>query len=104
MAPQDLEWIRGELLDAKHRQMYEEISAREARRLNKQRCPISNGYIVRTEKRRLVANLKRQSNLFRSVPVKMETLESFALEIKPNDHLLNLISIRRRLYYNCTRG
>ena len=87
--PQDLAGLRSELSDATHRQIYEEISALEAHRLNRQGFPISNGFIVRTEKRRLVVNLKRQSGLFRSVPVKMETLESFALEIKPNDHLLS---------------
>ena len=87
--PQDLAWLRSELSDATHRRIYEEISAIEAHRLNKQGFPISNAFIVRTEKRRLVVNFKRQSGLFRSVPVKMETLESFALEIKPNDHLLS---------------
>ena len=89
MEPQDLAWLRSELSDATHRQIYEEISAIEAHRLNRQGFPISNAFIVRTEKRRLVVNLKRQSGLFRSVPVKMETLESFALEIKPNNHLLS---------------
>lgn len=43
--------------------------------------PISNSFIVGTYKHRLVVNISRQSELFQSTALKIETLESFALEL-----------------------
>lgn len=87
--PVDQAWLESEMTDCLRRQIYQEIPAPEALQLNRRGYPVSNAFVVTTDKRRLVINLSRQSDLFRSTPVKMETLESFALELDPADHLMS---------------
>lgn len=88
--PEDLTWVRDELKDCLARQTIEEISPEEARRLNGAGYPISNGFVVHQgDKKRLVVNLSRQSGFFSDQSTKMETLESFALELKQSDHMFS---------------
>ena len=88
--PEDLTWLRDELTDQLSRQTIEEISSSEAYRLNAAGYPISNGFIVhQADKRRLVVNLSRQSKFFRDQPTKMETLESFAVELDQDDQMFS---------------
>lgn len=87
---EDLSWLREELGDALRRRIYEEIPRDEALRLHRTGFPLSNAFIVhQPDKRRLVVNLSRQSELFSPAPVTMETLESFALELQAQDHLMS---------------
>jgi hypothetical protein len=82
-------WLQQELTDCIRRKIYEPVSTKEAQHLHSQGYPISNAFIVETTKNRLVINLKRQSKLFREWPVKMETIESFGLQLLEGDHLLS---------------
>ena len=87
---EDLPWLNAELEDQLARQSIEEITPEEAMRQNRAGYPISNGFVVhQADKRRLVVNLSRQSKLFRDQPTKMETLESFAVDLAQGDHMFS---------------
>lgn len=86
----DRPWLQAELKEALFRGTYESIPSLEAHRLHRAGYPISNAFVVHQDgKRRLVVNLSKLDGFFKSQSVKMETLESFALDLKSNDHLFS---------------
>jgi hypothetical protein len=87
--PSDQPWLKAELKDCVRRRTYEPIARAEALALHSQAFPVSNAFVVTASKRRLIVNLKRQSKLFRTWPVKMETTEAFALQLRQDAHLLS---------------
>lgn len=90
VAPEDQPWLESELAEALNRRIYEEVPAEQAKLLHQRHnYPISNAFIVHTDKRRLLVNLSQPSKLFRDEPVTMETLESFALELEQNDEMFS---------------
>lgn len=99
--PSDSKWLKQELADALHRRVYEELSPSEAFSFHSQDFPVSSAFIVhQSNKLRLVVNFARQSKLFRELPVKMETLERFGMDLLPGDHLLSF-DIEKGYHHFC---